>query len=76
MKPLLPNRASSSFTASSRAVADDAPPRAVVTGFGRHEATLTETHTLATGPGAFDFRVCNVRDVDATTEALIKKALA
>jgi citronellol/citronellal dehydrogenase len=43
---------------------------AVVTGFGRHEETLTETQTLATGPGTFDFRVCNVRDVEAATEAL------
>lgn len=37
-----------------------------VTGFGRHEETLAETASLATGAGSYDFRVCNVRDLDTT----------
>lgn len=41
-----------------------------VTGFGRHEETLAETGSLATGPGEYDFRVCNVRDHDTTLGAL------
>lgn len=41
-----------------------------VTGFGRHEETLAETGTLAQGTGSYDFRVCNVRDLDTTLEAL------
>lgn len=41
-----------------------------VTGFGRHEETLAETGTLARGAGSYDFRVCNVRDLDTTLGAL------
>jgi citronellol/citronellal dehydrogenase len=43
---------------------------AVVTGFGRHEETLAETGRLTRGSGSYDFRICNVRDVEAATGAL------
>jgi citronellol/citronellal dehydrogenase len=41
-----------------------------VTGFGRHEETLAETGSLAQGEGGYDYRVCNVRDLDTTLSAL------
>jgi citronellol/citronellal dehydrogenase len=41
-----------------------------VTGFGRNQDTLAETGALADGPGGYDYRVCDVRDTEAATEAL------
>jgi citronellol/citronellal dehydrogenase len=43
---------------------------ASVTGIGRHEETLAGTGQAAQGSGSYDYRVCNVRDVDATVGAL------
>lgn len=43
---------------------------AAVTGIGRHEETLAETGSEVSGSGSFDYRVCNVRDLDATVGAL------
>ncbi len=43
---------------------------ASVTGIGRHEETLTETAEQASGSGRFDYRICNVRDLDAAIDAL------
>ncbi len=41
-----------------------------VTGLGRHEDTLKETGDLTSGPGGYDYRVCDVRDTDAATAAV------
>jgi citronellol/citronellal dehydrogenase len=43
-----------------------------VTGIGRHEETLDETGSLASVPGCYDHEVCDVRDTDAATAALVK----
>lgn len=45
---------------------------AAVTGFGRHEETLAETGGAAKGSGSYDYRVCNVRETDAATAALVE----
>jgi len=47
---------------------------AAVTGFGRHEETLAETGEAAarTAAGSYDYRVCNVRETDAATSALVE----
>lgn len=43
-----------------------------VTGFGRHEETLAETGGSAKGSGSYDYRVCNVRETDSATAALVE----
>lgn len=43
-----------------------------VTGFGRHEDTLAGTGELAVGSGSYDYRVCNVRDLDTAVGALVE----
>jgi citronellol/citronellal dehydrogenase len=45
---------------------------ASVTGLGRHEETLLETGKLAVGAGSYDYRVADVRDSAAATEALVE----
>src|SRR5690606_36680821 len=49
---------------------------AAVTGLGRHEETLAETGScaaqVAKGSGAYDYRVCNVRDTEAATAAVVE----
>ncbi|HLU60379.1 MAG TPA: SDR family oxidoreductase [Pseudonocardia sp.] len=49
---------------------------AAVTGLGRHEETLAETGAcaaqVAKGSGAYDYRVCNVRDTEAATAAVVE----
>lgn len=43
-----------------------------VTGLGRHEDTLKETGEVLTGPGGYDYRVCDVRDTAAATAAVVE----
>jgi citronellol/citronellal dehydrogenase len=43
-----------------------------VTGLGRHEDTLKETGDLLDGRGGYDYRVCDVRDTEAATAALVQ----